>query len=71
MEFTVAEYDAGVRRARAIGHVLKLPLDLVWADRAPRVENLRMEKRKAPFGRIRICDPVAYDQQMRKLLGIV
>ena len=72
MEFTVAEYDSGVRRARPIGAVDELLAHgLVWATGAPRVEKLRTDKFKAPFGRIRIFDQKAYDVQMRQLLGIL
>jgi hypothetical protein len=72
MEFTVAEYDAGVRRARSIGTVDKLLAHgLVWATGAPAVEELRTEKRQAPFGQVRIFAPGAYDVQMHRLLGIL
>jgi hypothetical protein len=70
--FTVAEYDAGIEKAQWIGSLRGLSFHgVIWARGAPLVERLTSEGHQAEEGRIRICDPEAYDLQMRKLLGIL
>ncbi len=56
---TVVEYDNLVS------------LRALWTRKAPPVEGLTPEGVELTFGRLRICDPEAYDAQMRRLLGLV
>jgi hypothetical protein len=70
--FTVVQYDEGTRRARSIGTMRGLAFHgLNWTHGAPAVEELSIDWIDGGDGRFRICDPDAYDLQMRKLLGIL